>query len=69
MVKGQLLYCRKTKRWVSFSQSDADGNVGASPMRSSSQASAWGDAFALFVRWEHGGSFRRALRIAAPNRR
>jgi len=55
------------KRWVSFSQSDADGNVGASPMRVSSQCSAWGDAFALAVKWEHGGSFRRAL-AALPDR-
>lgn len=48
-------------RWVSFSQSDADGSVGALPARSSSQCTSWGDGFALFTRWEHGGSFRRAL--------
>jgi hypothetical protein len=49
------------QRWVSFSQSDAEGRVGSTPLRASSQASAWGDSFALFCRYEHGGSFRRAL--------
>ena len=49
------------QRWVSFSQSDADANVGAAPLRSSSQCTAWGDAFQLFVRFEHNGNFRAAL--------
>lgn len=59
--QGATVILPDERRWVSFSQSDADGNVGASPMRASSQANAWGDSFALAVRWEHGGSFRRAL--------
>lgn len=59
--QGATVILPEGNRWVSFSQSDADGSVGASPMRASSQATAWGDAFALAVRWEHGGSFRRAL--------
>jgi hypothetical protein len=49
------------KVWTSFSQSDADAGVGQKPMRPSSQCACWGDAFALFVHYEHAGSFRRAL--------
>src|SRR5262245_35648313 len=46
--------------WVSFSASDAAAGIGAVPSRSS-ECSAWGDAFALFCHFEHGGSMSRAL--------
>lgn len=49
------------KTWVSFSESDAHEGVGNRPARSSSQCACFGDAFSLFVHYEHGGNFRRAL--------
>ena len=49
------------KTWASFSSSDADAGVGNRPARRSSQAACWGDSFALFVHYEHGGYFRAAL--------
>jgi hypothetical protein len=49
------------KVWTSFSQSDADAGLGSKPQRPSSQCACWGDAFALFVHFEHAGNFRRAL--------
>lgn len=48
-------------RWASFSESDADAGVGNRPARRSSQAACWGDSFALFVHYEHGGDFRASL--------
>lgn len=53
-------------RWASFSASDADAGVGNKPLRSSSQCACWGDAFSLFVHYEHGGNFRRALAALTP---
>jgi len=47
--------------WWSFSESDALAGVGRRPNRASSQCACFGDAFSLFVRFEHGGSFRAAL--------
>jgi hypothetical protein len=47
--------------WVSFSESDAVEGVGRRPLRSSSQCSAFGDSFSLYVHYEHHGSFRAAL--------
>lgn len=49
------------KQWVSFSESDASAGVGTRPAKASSQAACWGDAFALFVHYEHNNNFRRAL--------
>ena len=49
------------KQWVSFSESDAAAGVGTRPARFSSQCACWGDAFALFVHYEHKNNFRRAL--------
>lgn len=65
--QGATVILPEGKRWVSFSQSDADSNVGARPLRSSSQATAFGDAFQLFVTWEHRGSFRSALASLPDN--
>ena len=52
------------RTWVSFSASDADAEVGARPLRASSQAAAYGTAFDLFRSWECRGNFREALRRA-----
>lgn len=53
--------------WTSFSGSDADAGVGQRPARPSSQCACWGDAFALFVHYEHGGNFRAALSAIGGN--
>lgn len=47
--------------WVSFSESDAAAGIGQRPARASSQCAAFGDAFALYVAYEHNGNFRAAL--------
>jgi len=47
--------------WVSFSETDAAEGVGRRPARSSSQCACFGDAFSLYVHYEHYGSFRAAL--------
>lgn len=52
------------RTWVSFSASDADAEVGARPLRASSQAAAYGTAFDLFKSYECRGNFREALRRA-----
>jgi len=61
------------KTFVSFSASDADANVGARPLRASSQAACFGTSLDLFRQYECGGSFREAIRRAkeilnAPSR-
>lgn len=48
-------------RWVSFSESDAAAGVGNRPARNVSPCACFGDAWSLFVHYEHDGSFRRAL--------
>lgn len=47
--------------WTSFSESDAQAGVGHRPQRASSQCACWGDAFALYVHYEHRNNFRAAL--------
>ena len=47
-------------RWISFSESDREAGVGRQTNREL-QAACWGDAFDLFVHYEHGGDFRAAL--------
>lgn len=49
------------RTWVSFSESDAQAGIGQRPARASSQCSAFGDAFALYVAYTHNGNFRAAL--------
>lgn len=49
------------KRWTSFSESDAQSGVGQRPLRASSQCAVWGDAFSLYVAYEHRQNFRAAL--------
>jgi hypothetical protein len=47
--------------WVSLSGSDAAAGVG-SAKSIGSMSYAWGDAFDLFVHFEHGGDFKAAVR-------
>lgn len=54
------------KVWVSFSMSDADAGVGNRPAKRTSQCACWGDSFALYCHYEHGGSFRAALASLPP---
>jgi len=51
-------------RWVSFSESDIAAGVG---QESASAECAFGDAFQLFVHYEHRGNFRAALRAIGGN--
>jgi hypothetical protein len=56
--------------WVSLSGSDASAGIGRSK-NISGNAYCWGDAFDLFVHYEHGGDFTAAVRaygaeISAP---
>jgi hypothetical protein len=44
--------------WCTFSQSDIDAGLGT---KSQDGDSAFGDAFALYLHYEHGGNFRTAL--------
>jgi hypothetical protein len=50
--------------WVSFSDSDASAGVGNRPGKASSQCACWGDAFSLFLHYEHRGNFRAAVAAA-----
>lgn len=47
--------------WISLSGSDADMGIGAA----SSNGNRYGDAFDLYVHYEHGGDFRKAVRAYA----
>lgn len=47
--------------WVSLSGSDADAGIGAA----SSNGNRYGDAFDLFVHYEHRGDFHKAVRAYA----
>lgn len=48
--------------WISHSESDVAAGIG-----SVSNGVAWGDAFDLFVFYEHGRDFKKALRALTPS--
>ena len=45
-----------SKRWVSFSGSDAAGGLGQAK-----EGRVWGDAFDIYVHFEHAGNFQKAV--------
>ena len=61
MQHGQAALCilDDGMRWVTFSESDLAAGIGT---QSANGDTAFGDAFALYLYFEHGGNFRAALR-------